>query len=83
MEEMARGPGGTPTGTTTAQEKEEQKQRNIERGKLTRIVKGEKEIVIEIASLAGKGYPAPVEINTGGIKKPRSPGVGESRSRGV
>jgi lipoprotein-anchoring transpeptidase ErfK/SrfK len=73
MAEMARGPGGNPTEATTAQEKEKQKQRNIERGRLTRVVKGQKEIVIEIASLAGKGYPAPEESG--------SRGVGESGSR--
>jgi hypothetical protein len=33
---------------------------------VTRTVKGQKEIVIEVAALKGKGYPAPVELNTGG-----------------
>lgn len=33
---------------------------------VTRSVKGKKEIVIEVAALKGKGYPAPVAINTGG-----------------
>ncbi|HEX8173759.1 MAG TPA: L,D-transpeptidase family protein [Pyrinomonadaceae bacterium] len=33
---------------------------------VTRTVKGKKEIVIEVAALKGKGYPAPVAINTGG-----------------
>jgi lipoprotein-anchoring transpeptidase ErfK/SrfK len=31
--------------------------------KVTRSIKGEKEVVVEIASLKGKGYPAPVNIN--------------------
>jgi lipoprotein-anchoring transpeptidase ErfK/SrfK len=33
---------------------------------VTRTVKGKKEIVIEVAALKGKGYPAPVALNTGG-----------------
>ena len=31
--------------------------------KVTRTMKGEKEIVIDIAALKGKGYPLPVNIN--------------------
>jgi hypothetical protein len=42
-------------------------------GKVTRNIKGQKEIVIEIAALKGKGYPAPVDYNTGAkSKKPLS-----------
>jgi lipoprotein-anchoring transpeptidase ErfK/SrfK len=33
---------------------------------VTRSVKGKKEVVIEIAALKGKGYPAPVNANAGG-----------------
>lgn len=33
---------------------------------VTRTVKGKKEIVIEVAALKGKGYPAPVAMTTGG-----------------
>ena len=39
---------------------------------VTRTVKGKKEIVIEIASLKGKGYPAAVDLNTGGASKKQS-----------
>ena len=38
-------------------------------GKVTRTIKGSKEVVIEIAALKGKGYPAPVNMNTGGAKE--------------
>ncbi|MCI0338316.1 MAG: L,D-transpeptidase family protein [Acidobacteria bacterium] len=69
LKEMSRGPGGTPVEGTTPQEKEKQKQRNIERGRVTRNIEGQTEIVLEIAALAGKGYPAPLEINTGEVKK--------------
>ena len=34
--------------------------------KVTRTIKGQKEVVIEIAALQGKGYPAPVNLDTGG-----------------
>ena len=34
-------------------------------GRVTRRVKGEKEVMIVIASLAGKGYSAPVELDSG------------------
>lgn len=33
--------------------------------KVTRRVKGEKEVVVEITALAGKGYSAPVELDSG------------------
>ena len=32
----------------------------------TKTVKGQKEIVVDIAALRGKGYPAPVNLDTGG-----------------
>jgi len=35
--------------------------------KLTRLIKGEKEMVIEVAALAGKGYSAPMELDTGKV----------------
>jgi lipoprotein-anchoring transpeptidase ErfK/SrfK len=34
--------------------------------KVTLGVKGKKELVIDVAALQGKGYPAPVDLNTGG-----------------
>jgi len=34
--------------------------------KITRSVKGEKEVIIEVAALNGKGYPEPVQLNNGG-----------------
>ena len=45
------------------------KSADAEAAKVTRTVKGQKEIVIEIAALKGKGYPAPVALNTGGVTK--------------
>jgi lipoprotein-anchoring transpeptidase ErfK/SrfK len=46
--------------------KSSQKETNANSNQVTRTVKGKKEIVIEIAALKGKGYPAPVDLNTGG-----------------
>jgi hypothetical protein len=31
-------------------------------GKVTRNIKGEKSVIVEIAALKGKGYPAPVDL---------------------
>jgi lipoprotein-anchoring transpeptidase ErfK/SrfK len=65
LAQMSRNAAGTRVTNADSAEREEQKQRNIERGKLTRTVKGEKEIVIEIAALRGKGYPLPIVIEDG------------------
>src|SRR5215211_1626492 len=37
----------------------------------TKTVKGQKEVVIDIAALRGKGYPAPVNLDTGGAPQPQ------------
>jgi lipoprotein-anchoring transpeptidase ErfK/SrfK len=66
--------------TSSAMKKEKDKKAAAESGKVTRTVKGEKEVVIEIAALAGKGYPAPVALNTGGAK-PVSPAAMPKRKR--
>lgn len=56
----------------SASEKAEQRKANIARQQLTTQMKTHKEIVIEIAALEGKGYPAPVEIETGSAPKPET-----------
>jgi L,D-transpeptidase ErfK/SrfK len=38
----------------------------------TKTIKGQKEVVIDIAALRGKGYPAPVNLDTGGAA-PKAP----------
>jgi len=40
---------------------------------VTRTIKGGKEVVIEIAVLRGKGYPAPVDLDTGVASKKAVP----------
>jgi lipoprotein-anchoring transpeptidase ErfK/SrfK len=51
-----------------ALKKENDKKAESESRKVTRTVKGAKEVVIAIAALADKGYPTPVVLNTGGAK---------------
>ena len=57
LKKMARDPGGKPV-----EEGGEDKKKSTSE-KVTRTIKGEKEIVIDIAALRGKGYPGPVNIN--------------------
>ncbi len=67
---LARAPGQATDTPLTAAQKAEQRKERIKRQQLTRQFKGKKEVVIEIAALAGKGYPAPVDLDTGSIPKP-------------
>jgi len=48
----------------------------------TRTVKGEKEVVIEIAALRGKGYPAPVNLDAGGQPQGKPAAKSPGRPRG-
>jgi hypothetical protein len=38
----------------------------------TKTIKGQKEVVIDVAALHGKGYPAPVNLDTGGATQPKA-----------
>ena len=38
---------------------------------MTRTIKGQKVVVIEIAALKGKGYPAPVNLSGGELTPPQ------------
>ena len=65
--------------TAQASNKNENKKSENTEGKVTRAVRGKKEIVIELAALKGKGYPAAVALDTGsGAKKP----AGANTSKG-
>jgi hypothetical protein len=44
-----------------------------------KTAKNQKEIVVEISSLAGKGYPAPVNFDTGTGKPPATVAVKSNR----
>jgi lipoprotein-anchoring transpeptidase ErfK/SrfK len=59
-------PEASPSATPEAANKNAKKKTDAENAKVTRTIKGQKEIVIEVAALKGKGYPAPVALDTGG-----------------
>jgi lipoprotein-anchoring transpeptidase ErfK/SrfK len=50
--------------------------------RVTSTIKGQKEMVIEIAALAGKGYPAPVNLDTGGAKPAPSSKAAPAKKKG-
>jgi hypothetical protein len=63
LKAMARDPQGNPVETTPTPTPTPNKNGQVRE---TRTVKGQKEIVIEVAALRGKGYPAPSNLDTGG-----------------
>jgi lipoprotein-anchoring transpeptidase ErfK/SrfK len=74
LQQMARDAHGNPAGdaspppTPAAKGKEKEKSDRV-----TYTIKGQKEVVIDIAALRGKGYPAPVNLDTGGAPQPKQP----------
>jgi hypothetical protein len=79
---MARGASGKPVikpasvdGSDEDEDEDEDgvKPKNNASGKVTRTIKGRKEVVIEIAALRGKGYPAPVDLDMGVASKKVAP----------
>jgi hypothetical protein len=72
LKEMSRDPSGKldeQAGNKNANSNQSAKSKNSNAsGKVTRVIKGSKEAVIEIAALKGKGYPAPVDMNAGGAQ---------------
>ncbi|HVF50872.1 MAG TPA: L,D-transpeptidase [Pyrinomonadaceae bacterium] len=74
LKAMARDATGKPTDATPAASPTpaaNKNQNTQESGKVTRTIKGQKEVVVEIAALQGKGYPAPVG---GGFTAPKAQG---------
>lgn len=69
LKAMARDPQGNPVEGQPTPTPTPDKQGNVRE---TRTVKGQKEVVIEIAALRGKGYPAPVNLDTGGAPQPKA-----------
>lgn len=68
LKKMARDARGNPTtdATPTPTPDAKNKKKETGDGRVTYAVKGEKVIVIEIAALKGKGYPAPVNLSPAG-----------------
>jgi lipoprotein-anchoring transpeptidase ErfK/SrfK len=71
LQAMARDAQGHPAGdaspTPTPAAKGKEKSDHI-----TYTIKGQKDVVIDIAALRGKGYPAPVNLDTGGAPQPKA-----------
>jgi lipoprotein-anchoring transpeptidase ErfK/SrfK len=61
---------GTTNDNTNAHK--DAKNDNAASAHVTRTIKGQKEIVIELAALKGKGYPAPVNYDTGTGAPPKA-----------
>jgi len=80
LDEMARDAQGNPADPGNNQNQNSNQNKNGNKNsktssagpKVTTTVKGRKEIVIPIAALAGKGYPDPVDLNTGGAPSDKS-----------
>ncbi|HJQ33727.1 MAG TPA: L,D-transpeptidase family protein [Pyrinomonadaceae bacterium] len=75
LQQMARDAHGNPAGDASPsptpkspKAKDEKKSDHI-----TYTIKGQKEVVIDIAALRGKGYPAPANLDTGGAPQPKQP----------
>lgn len=72
--------GNTARGTVQ-NPRSSRKETNANGNQVTRAVKGRKEIVIEIAALKGKGYPAPVDLSLGGVSKKQAAAAPADRRR--
>jgi L,D-transpeptidase ErfK/SrfK len=70
---MARDARGKPVTEATESTASPKGKGSPTSGKVTRAIKGGKEVVIEIEALAGKGYPAPVDLDTGVAPKKPAP----------
>jgi hypothetical protein len=81
LKQMARDPAGNPVEAMPAGSVNNNSNKNV---KETKTIKGAKEATIEIAALKGKGYPAPVDLNTGGSKpaKPLGANAGKNANTG-
>jgi lipoprotein-anchoring transpeptidase ErfK/SrfK len=78
LSQMSRDATGKSTtdASNKGSSKDREKQKRINaRTSVTRNIKGHKEVVIELAALKGKGYPAPVNLDAGSESlKPKAPG---------
>jgi lipoprotein-anchoring transpeptidase ErfK/SrfK len=72
LKDMSHDAGGGQGAASASTEKGNANKKGASGGHVTRSVKGKKEVVIEIAALKGKGYPAPVNVNNGGAASPKS-----------
>jgi lipoprotein-anchoring transpeptidase ErfK/SrfK len=68
LSQMARDASGKATEAPGARRSDSAKRNSSSPG-VTRTIKGNKEVVIDIPTLAGKGYPAPVDLDDGRAPK--------------
>ena len=72
LAQMAHDATGRPAaGDGTTNDNASKDKSKKESAHVTRTIKGQKEIVIDIAALKGKGYPAPVNLDTGSGAQPQ------------
>jgi lipoprotein-anchoring transpeptidase ErfK/SrfK len=64
----AAGPKGSPSPTAPARSFSSNDRRSSSSKKTTTVARNQKEIVIEVGALKGKGYPSPVALDTGSGK---------------
>ena len=69
LSQMARDASGKPATEASGAGRSDSAKRNSSSAGVTRTIKGNKEVVIDIPALAGKGYPAPVDLDDGRAPK--------------
>jgi lipoprotein-anchoring transpeptidase ErfK/SrfK len=72
LKEMSRDPQGNLDQPGDNSNAPDQVAKNTNSPKVTRKIKGEKEITIELGALQDRGYPAPVNLNNGGAPQKKS-----------
>lgn len=72
LKQMSRDASGKLDTPGSSEKKASQPKENPT-GRVTRSITGQKEVIVELAALAGKGYPAPVDLDSGTTAKPRKP----------
>ena len=80
LKQMSRDATGKPA--TGESNNNAAKKSNNNSNRVTSTIKGQKEMVVEIAALAGKGYPAPVNLDAGGSKPEASSKAATAKKKG-
>ena len=81
LSQMARDASGKPATEASGDGRSDSAKATSSSARVTRTIKGNKEVVIVIPELAGKGYPAPVDLDDGGPPKGTAARPGSRRRR--
>jgi lipoprotein-anchoring transpeptidase ErfK/SrfK len=81
LSQMARDASGKPATEASGAARSDSARATSSSASVTRTIKGNKEVVIVIPELAGKGYPAPVDLDNGGASKGTAARRGSRRRR--